>query len=159
MAFVASCTKNSTFALRTKLYLENTNISILWQVVRFITVRAMQSIGSSLDVLHISTTFTASEDENSFLERSLLHPTHQNWKIPDLERAFPESANGVNETSNKLSMSSMFFVKNWYFFLNNFRTSPNTFRKSASPRAIRFSCSSIFDLVVGSTNSLSICKR
>lgn len=73
-----------------------------------------------------------------------------------LEWAFPDALRGENDTSNNWSIPSMFFTKYWNFSLNISTVCFKTAWKLAFPTAIKLSCSSTADLMVGRTNSSSI---
>lgn len=74
----------------------------------------------------------------------------------DLEWAFPEVARREKDTSNSWSMPSMFLTKYRNLSLNISTVWRRTASKSAWPCAIRLSCSSTADLIVGRTSSGSI---
>lgn len=79
-------------------------------------------------------------------------------KIDYLDNGFPVAAKGEKVTSNNSSIPPMFSTKYLNFKQKMFRACFRTSSKYAFPAAIRFSCFSTADLMVGNTSSMSIYK-
>lgn len=79
-------------------------------------------------------------------------------KIDYLDNGFPVAAKGEKVTSNNSSIPPMFSTKYLNFKQKIFKACFRTSSKYAFPAAIRFSCFSTADLMVGSTSSMSIYK-
>lgn len=77
-------------------------------------------------------------------------------KINYLDNGFPVAAKGEKVTSNNSSIPPMFSTKYLNFKQKMFKACFRTSSKYAFPAAIRFSCFSTADLMVGNTSSMSI---